>query len=550
MKKYFLLILSVSLLVVSCKKDYLDEIPVDFLSSENALVTYDDYNLSVNDLYRLVRTEFYTRDEALPFDYLYSTDLVFDGQASTARHTNLTATFNPTGSITLTHWGALYRIVAQANTVISRAPASQLTDAQKNLVLAKARFFRAFAYRTLAYLYGGVPLTLEEVVSPKTDYVRATKAQVLDVCIEDLNFAVANLSAINLVANGEVNKQAAGHLLAEVYLAAGKYQDAVNASTEVINSGVVNLMRTRFGSRSTVSTGNVYWDLFQPNNQNRKSGNNEGLWVIQMETDVLGGGLTSSSYFPGYALERQHGPSLNLVVSTGSRSPFLWPLDSGGRGVGWAISTRYFSDSIWQSDFNNDIRNAGINFIRSFQANSSASSLFGQTFTDKNPPPGVTVPSRGFFAYQAKATTPGAHPANLVQDAATGLLKSTAGATYLDQYMFRLAETYLIRAEAYLGLDNLANAAADINSIRSRSGATAVTAENVSINYILDERMREFGVEEKRKLTLMRLGLLNDRVKRCNPYYNDMSPTFNLWPIPASEIERNKDAELEQNPGY
>lgn len=64
--------------------------------------------------------------------------------------------------------------------------------------------------------------------------------------------------------------------------------------------------------------------------------------------------------------------------------------------------------------------------------------------------------------------------------------------------------------------------------------------------------MRELGVEEKRRLTLMRLGLLFDRVKKCNPYYmgQGMKETYNLWPIPANEIEKNRGAVLTQNPGY
>ena len=50
----------------------------------------------------------------------------------------------------------------------------------------------------------------------------------------------------------------------------------------------------------------------------------------------------------------------------------------------------------------------------------------------------------------------------------------------------------------------------------------------------------------------MRLGLLFDRVEQYNPYYMEqgMSQTFNLWPIPADEIEGNRGAPLEQNPGY
>ncbi|UYQ91687.1 RagB/SusD family nutrient uptake outer membrane protein [Chitinophaga horti] len=554
MNKAFKYILSGMMLAsVSCSKDFLDEKPVSFLSSSNGLVTYADFNAAVNDLYRVVRMEFYTRDENYPFDYLYSTDLVFDGQPNTRRHTNLVATFAPSGgnNVPLTHWSTLYKIVAQANTIISRTPGASLTDAQKTLLIAKAKFFRAFGYRTLGYLFGGVPLSLEDVTTPKTDYVRATRAEVYAQCIADLKDAVAGLPAINTVLDGEISAQAAGHLLAEVYLAAGENQNAVDAATAVISNANVGLMKNRFGTGANNAAGNVYWDLFQPGNQNRKSGNTEGLWVIQMETDIPGGSAVSTAQAGSYLLERHHAPYVGSLLSNG-RNPFLWPVSnsSGGRGIGWAVSTKHFSDDIWQSDFNNDIRNANINFVRVFTANNPASPLNGQPINTSAPPPGITVPSRGFYAYQAKSTTPGQHPANLIQNATTGLLKATAGGTYTDQYMFRLAETYLIRAEAYMKLNQPGNAVLDLNAVRSRSNATGVQEAAVNIDYILDERMRELGVEEKRMLTLTRLGLRYDRVKRFNPYYSDITTTYNLWPIPADEIERNKDAVLDQNDGY
>jgi hypothetical protein len=118
--------------------------------------------------------------------------------------------------------------------------------------------------------------------------------------------------------------------------------------------------------------------------------------------------------------------------------------------------------------------------------------------------------------------------------------------------MFRLAETYLIRAEAYLGLGNTALAADDINVVRARSNAAPIVAGDVDLDYILDERMREFGVEEKRILTLMRTGKFYDRLKLCDPNYYGLTvqPFHNLWPIPQSEIDRNRGAVLEQNPGY
>src|SRR3546814_11048948 len=116
--------------------------------------------------------------------------------------------------------------------------------------------------------------------------------------------------------------------------------------------------------------------------------------------------------------------------------------------------------------------------------------------------------------------------------------------------MVSRAETYLRRADAYLGRGERMNASSDISEVRRRSNAGPGLPDDVDIDYIQDERMRELGIEEKRKLTLMRLGLLYDRVSRFNPYYDDVTPTYKLWPIPFSEIETNKEAILEQKPGY
>src|SRR4029079_17127294 len=108
-----------------------------------------------------------------------------------------------------------------------------------------------------------------------------------------------------------------------------------------------------------------------------------------------------------------------------------------------------------------------------------------------------------------------------------------------------------LRAEAYLGLNNTTSAAADINVVRARSNASPVLPANVNIDYILDARIRELGFEEKRMLTLMRLGKWYDRVVMCNPYYAGQALTkYNLWPIPQQEIERNREFKLDQNPGY
>ena len=89
-----------------------------------------------------------------------------------------------------------------------------------------------------------------------------------------------------------------------------------------------------------------------------------------------------------------------------------------------------------------------------------------------------------------------------------------------DWYMVRIAETYLLRAEARLAQGNKGGAADDINELRKRAGAGLCSANEVDIDYILDERIRELFGEEQRWVTLSRLS--------CNPkatYVLDCYPT-------------------------
>lgn len=571
---------------ISCKKDFLDEKPGDFLSSSNAFVNAADFNASVNNLYRLVRTELYTAGENGPWDYLNRTDLAV--APISGNPPNFQAEYNPVNSFTNGHWNAWYKIVAESNTIISRIPKSQLSDNDKKLFEARARFFRAFAYRCLAYLFGGVPLELEEVVEPKTDYTRATRKEVYKQVIEDLVFAAANLPGINAVArDGEVSNLAAQHLLSEVYIADGQYQKAVDAATIVITDANMALMTTRFGTRRTETPGDVYWDMFRRGNQNRKGAgqNRESIWVAQIEMDIPGGGgSTTPSGFPFpeiYTLERVHVPLLrDLKLPTGGspalREPINWPAadySSGGRGVGFMAPSMYFVHNIYQyqgtgatPDSVNDIRNANHNLVRKFAVTRPGNPLYpvGYLIDFDNLPAGTTgfngalmksgdTYNRTIYPYQTKATEPFNPPANLLDPAKQFpyQLKGVAAGTYRDEYIFRLAETYLLRAEAYLGLGKTTEAAADINVVRARSSASPVAAASVDIDLILDERLRELGMEERRMFTLLRLGKWFDRVKKCNPFYAPVAdPKYNLWPIPQAEIDRNRTAKLEQNPGY
>lgn len=584
MKKPMILMITLFLVGgIGCKKDFLKETPLDFLSSSNAFQTAADFDASVNNLYRLLRTELYTANENDPWDYIYRTDMGVN--VPTAFPPNFASDYNPVSAFTNKHWNAWYKMVAEANTIIGRLSGSQLSDDDKKLFEARARFFRAFAYRSLAYLFGAVPLELEEVVEPKTDYVRATRKEVYKQVIDDLEFSAANLPGITAVRDGELSNLAARHLLSEVYIADGQHQKAVDAATIVIDDPTTDLMTARFGTRKSETPGDVYWDMFRRGNQNRKSaGNQEGILVIQIENDVPGGdGSTTPTSFPFpslYVLERVHAPLIRDMRlpagGTTTRPAVNWPAadySSGGRGVGFLAPSMYFVHNAYQyqgtgvtPDSVNDIRNANHNLVRKFKVTASGNPLYppGTEIDFHNIPAGATgfngAPlvsgntfNRTLYPYQTKATEPFNPPANLLDPAKQFpfQLKGVAAATYRDEYLFRLAETYLLRAEAYLGLSNTAQAAADINIVRARSNASPVDAGSVDIDLILDERMREFGVEEKRMFTLMRMDKWYDRVKKCNPVYAPSAlPTYNLWPIPFSEIERNRAAKLEQNPGY
>ena len=174
--------------------------------------------------------------------------------------------------------------------------------------------------------------------------------------------------------------------------------------------------------------------------------------------------------------------------------------------------------------------------MRVFYNNNPASKQFLQAIIPK--PEWL---NRNYHVWVKKASCPYGHPQGY----------DAGGRLYTDIYAMRLAETYLLRAEAYLGKGDKTNAAADINMVRARAKATAVDKANVDINYILDERARELLIEEPRRLTLSRLGLLYDRVVKYNPISaGTIKPFHNLLPIPQSVIDANSGAELQQNPGY
>jgi hypothetical protein len=127
---------------------------------------------------------------------------------------------------------------------------------------------------------------------------------------------------------------------------------------------------------------------------------------------------------------------------------------------------------------------------------------------------------------------------------------ATAGAGNEFNVVLRLAEQYLIRAEARAQQGNVSGAAADINLIRTRAGLANTTAstQTTLLAAIAQERKVElFGEYGHRWLDLLRTGQANTVLSAMKPTTWNATRSI-LFPIP--DLQRQQNPALTQNPGY
>jgi hypothetical protein len=564
--KFIIICFLGTLITFSCNEDkILDEKPLDFLTMENALVNQDDFGNSVISLYDLSRRYFGDpNSNGERFDMYMGTDAGYHARNYYIHPLSAYSAFTADNDFTVNRWRDAYRMIFDANIILSRIDEVEFENPElKTQYTAETRFFRAWSYRNLVHLYGDIPLILENSIDPRTDYTRTSKEEIWAQIIEDLNYAKDNLKEVTQIAeDGRLTKAAAYHLLAEMYIVTGEYQKAVESASWVIEGGNYALMTERFGSRIN-EPGDVYWDMFRLNNQNRSAGNTESIWVHQVEYQTPGGyGMPNGGDANRY--ERVIGPEYNRFVAkdenSGVRTFIFESTYNGGRGQGFFRPTSLVTHNIWNGDRTNDIRTSDHNILRKWRVDNPQSSYYNEIIDTWDPeiyysyiePSRIeNDTNRMIYPVFLKMTMVNNHFPTEMVDGTGPMMVSGARRIYTDQYAMRLAETYLLRAEAYLNLDNKIAAAADINQVRERAGAPLISPEEVDIDFILDERLRELYLEEPRRLTLARLGLVYERTKKYNPYAAPhIQPHHNLYPIPARELRVNTDAELVQNPGY
>lgn len=540
MKKItYILLLAVGAtqLFSACKKNYLEE---ELYSSYSPVTLTDSlgFEASAVGLYNHLSTFFsYSDPQGWPSVWHAGTDIAFvppsQKQGIEVPYYDYNQLINTDGAASFT-WGWCYRMINNANIIIKNAEDPGLTgmsDANKKSLNGEARFFRAYAYNILATCFGGVPIQREPLTKPKTDFVRAPLDSVNSLIIEDLLYAAGNLpepgafgSRTN--ANGKptarANKYQAMQLLAEVYIRAGKPALAEAQCDAIINSGKFALNNTRFGIKST-QAGDPFNDMFWYGNQRRYQGNKEAIWVMEQENpSSIPGGITNNPQ------QRRNWGAAYYQISGMKLCDSL-----GGRGIARMRLTNWVIYDLYETG---DMRNSQYNLRRKFYYNNPTSALYGQQ-----------VPYTGAdTVFKICPHTTKWYEFNPNDEFGFAMIK--------DFILMRLGETYLLKAEAQLNQGNTSGAATTINVLRTRANASQVTGSQITLDFILDERARELLAEENRRMTLMRTGKLVTRTtayntQTINPVLGISSKNL-LLPIPLSEINLNKDAVLEQNPGY
>lgn len=592
MKKIVIATLGTALLLsaTSCNKNFLDENPQSVLTPA-FLQTPQGVEAGVTGVYSGLR-QIYGNDSGF-FTTEAGTDLFTTGISASSGLSDydnnaLTATNDGSHSFI---WTVSYQQINNANGVLKYGPAAQgIAPARIAQLLAETKLLRAQYYFILVQDFGDVPLMLNFVDSPTKDIVRAPMASVYTQIVKDLTESLATI-ADKAAQPGRVTRATALHLLSKVYLtrataipagAAADYALAAQYAKELIDT------QGRYGLALEADPAKV----FEEGNENGK----EVLFNAEFSTDA------TFNRIDGFTFGGENVAGFNFR-SRYDKLPNMARDIFNGRPFARHVLTYYLEDSYI-------LRDASGNPLESGAALRTTDTRYNKFFTTV-----YRVNSPGANAGSSKATTgdtavwyPGRQlpAARLAQIAArtpapytviqpnqytteffptlnkfdSRIRTSVNGFSTRPNIVYRLAETYLLAAEAYFylgGAANVAQARDYINVIRERAAAPGkkaqmdITSAQVTLDFILDERARELCGEFTRWYDLKRTGQLLTRVRNTaySPALVTRAPGTGftaggnygsnaalnikdfhvLRPIPQTEIDRTS-GKITQNPGY
>ena len=540
------LILGIS--VMSACSGFLDEDVVSQIGNDY-LSTPKGLNDGINAAYSTMRA-WYGTERGNNFT-IFGTDTYTNGADGSWKFMNTyTNQFDSQNGHARELWDEFYRGINTCNAVIERSV--NVTGVSAEVVMqrvSEAKFIRAHHYFILVQLFGGVDLQLEETKVPTKEVTRASVASIYDAIIQDLEEAIPNLEA-KAKSNdyGRATRPAAEHLLGRVYLTkatseAGDASDYAKAET-LLQSVIDN-----YGIKLLPDFGDVH--AFG------NEINDEVIFATQYTRDPLtnGGGNNAHVFF---LMEYDVQPGMIRDTENGRPFKRYRPTD--------------YTLNVIFADRENDSR-----YFKSYRDvfRSNRPGTYNTTF-DKSKEtvtfaagdttmwlPGYNMPASERAKYPYQVLTPELYTERLFPALRKHMDPGRADRTQFeggrDYIAMRLADTYLLLAEAQFRQGKIGPATENINVIRRRAAYPGKEAEmeisesELTFEFITEERERELIGEQSRWLDLKRWGILIERVKMYNPQGAPNIQDFHvLRPIPQNQIDRAEGgaSAFPQNPGY
>jgi len=541
----------------SCKR-MLDE-EIHSQVNDNYLSTPEGFEDGVKAAYSTLRT--FHANELGTTMTVFGTDTYTMGSDGSYKFINeYSSQFDPRTNYVRDLWNSLYIGINTCNAVIDRANDIEgITEEQRNIRVSEARFLRAYYYFTLVQQFGAVHLSTAETKEPTTQASRADITAIYQVIEDDLRTAVQHLPNTQ-TDYGRATKPAAEHLLARVLLtratsAAAKDSDYADAA--VLAEGVIN----NYSFRLLDDFASVFV-------QGAGERNDEVIWAVQYTKNALTNGAdaeadgTGNSAHRYFLMEYDVQPGMNRNLADGQPWKRFMPTN-------YTLNT-LFADRI------NDTR-----YKKSFKdvfycSKPGTYNVNGKQVTYALGDTAIWLPgyklapavkaAKNFLVIEPDGYTKKLYPSlTKFLDPERPDINYEFGSR--DFLAFRLAETCLIAAEAFMYSGQLDKAVTYVNMVRARAAysgldeasdaahrqAMLITAADLNIDFILEERGRELLGEQFRWYDLVRTHQLVQRVQAYNPDGGKNIKDYHvLRPIPQDQIDRTEGGagSFPQNPGY
>ena len=541
----FLFILATFVTMLSCE-DFLEEDNIANVASATYYPTAAGLEDAVKATYGIMK-EYYGPEIGWTMG-VFGTDTYQEGADGSHKYVNrYDSGHNSAARYFRDTWRIFYRGINQANAVVNRSESVEgVSEALKNTRVAEARFLRALYYFVLTRHYGDIHLSLEETEGVEVEANKTSAEEIyIKAIIPDLEFAASNLP--NTQSDyGRATKAAAEFLLAKALMTRSykSFAESTDASrAENLMSNVIN----NYGFELQESVLDM-WSL-------ASEANSEFIWTIQNNKSQVDEGLDGFGHRGHlyFLMEYDKKPGMTRDTENGRPWKRFRPTDYMLSLYDRTIDRRYDETfkHVWYSNNPN---------VPNLKVGDTALYIPGPGL-DKN---GIDQDAKWTDAAKAgvlhQVYTTGDYnnrtfpSLNKWIDNTRPNRQHTQGQR--DYVLMRLADAYLIRAEARLKQGNKSDAAADLNTVRTRAawdGKEAemqITAADVDIYFILEERARELLGENHRWFDLTRTGKLIELVKLHNPTSSGNIQDHNvLRPIPLDQIDRTSGG-YPQNPGY